>query len=63
MQKARIDETNWIRCGKCNHKLGRLVGEGMCDPSPIVEIKCHSCKELNSLSYVPVADRIKKNSI
>jgi phage FluMu protein Com len=42
---------NWIRCGKCGHKLGRIIGAGYCDPAPILEIKCHSCKEINQWWY------------
>lgn len=48
---ANVDEKNWIKCGKCGHKLGRVIGAGYCDPAPIVEIKCHSCKEINIWSY------------
>lgn len=51
MMKSRVDKQNWIRCGKCGHKLARVVGAGYCDPSPIIEIKCHSCKELNIWAY------------
>ena len=44
---ARSDG-EWIRCGKCGHKLGRAVGEWSPRNSfPALEIKCHSCKELN----------------
>lgn len=46
---ARIDENNWVRCGKCSHKLMKIVGAGICNSAPIVEVKCHSCKELNIL--------------
>lgn len=45
---ARIDRDKWIRCGKCGHKLGKAVGEWSTRSSfPAIEIKCHSCKELN----------------
>lgn len=44
----------WIICGKCGHKLGRVL----CDikshnttstsrSGAIIELKCHSCKALN----------------
>lgn len=49
--RAKTDKQNWIKCGRCGHKLGRVVGAGYCDPAPIVEIKCHSCKEINSWIY------------
>lgn len=48
MMRARIDENNWIRCGRCGHKLGRASGDGVNHPAPVVEIKCHSCKEINN---------------
>jgi len=51
MIRAITDEKNWIRCGECRHKLGRVSGAGSCDPSPIIEIKCHSCKNINVWSY------------
>ena len=44
-----IIENNWIRCGKCGHKLGRLVDDTKILPK--IEIKCHSCKALNELYY------------
>ena len=50
--EARLDEKNWIRCGNCSHKLGRVIGAGHCVPSPIIEIKCHSCKSINVWWYV-----------
>lgn len=49
--RSRVDEQNWIRCGKCGHKLGKVVKAGLCDIAPIVEIKCHSCKSLNVWCY------------
>ena len=48
MTRAIIDEKNWIRCGECRHKLGKIVAD--CEFSPMIEIKCHSCKELNIFS-------------
>lgn len=48
MTKAKIDTEGWCRCGKCGHKLFRLVEEMY--PSmeiPLIEIKCHSCKAVN----------------
>ena len=35
----------WMRCGKCRHKLFKYTGEALLQG---VEIKCHSCKALNS---------------
>lgn len=32
----------WVVCGRCQHKLGRVIGK----PSGL-EIKCHSCKAIN----------------
>ena len=34
----------WIVCGRCGHKLGRITGKTL--PTGI-EIKCSSCKMLN----------------
>lgn len=46
--QVRVDENNWCRCGKCGHKLGRLVGKWQdARYMPAVEIKCHSCKSIN----------------
>ena len=43
MLKAKVKD-GWVVCGKCGHKLGRLIGE----KSPKgLEIKCSSCKEIN----------------
>lgn len=45
IRKAFIKD-GWVVCYKCGHKLGRVVGK---KPTGI-EIKCHSCKELNVVS-------------
>lgn len=50
MRTVKIDESKWIRCGKCGHKLGRIV-KGHVGMLPMIEIKCHSCRELNMLGY------------
>lgn len=34
----------WIRCSGCGHKLGRILKDGNCQ----IEIKCHSCKTINT---------------
>lgn len=45
---ARIGSDGWIRCAACGHKLGKIAGEWTVRQSfPAIEIKCHSCKELN----------------
>lgn len=49
--QSRADEHNNIRCGKCGHILFKITGAGHCDPSPILEIKCHSCKAINEWHY------------
>lgn len=54
MIKARTDNENWVRCGKCGHKFMKVVNDGYCDISsipPIVEIKCHSCKAINAWTF------------
>lgn len=45
--KIFTDKDNWIRCGTCGHKLGKLKSAGHATASAMVEIKCHSCKTLN----------------
>lgn len=47
MARARIED-GWVRCAKCGHKLGKMVGVWN-DKfyMPALEIKCHSCKEIN----------------
>lgn len=50
IRKALIKD-GWVVCSKCGHKLGRVVGS----QSPKgLEIKCHSCKEIN------LVDKCKK---
>lgn len=52
---TRIDKDKWIRCRKCGHKLGKAVGKWNKHNSfPAIEIKCHSCKELN---YIMIGGR------
>ena len=47
MGTAKIDG-EWIRCSKCKHKLGKMVGKWEQYKSmPAIEIKCHSCKAIN----------------
>lgn len=46
MQEIRkaVIKDGWVVCSNCGHKLGRVVGS----QSPKgLEIKCHSCKEIN----------------
>lgn len=44
MQRKSIIKNGWLCCGKCGHKLGKLVGDKL--PTGL-EIKCSSCKEIN----------------
>ena len=47
MATAKRDN-EWFRCSKCRHKLGRAVGIwNNTQALPAIEIKCHSCGELN----------------
>ena len=39
-----LNKDNWVLCGNCKHKICRLLGKM---PTEALEIKCHSCKELN----------------
>lgn len=52
--KARIDENNWMRCGKCSHKLMKVIGGGS---FPKIEIKCHSCKTINVWEVQDIAQK------
>ena len=55
MQEIRkaVIKDGWVVCSNCGHKLGRVVGK---KPTGI-EIKCHSCKQLNVVSSIK--DRVK----
>ena len=46
MQETRkaLIKDGWVVCSKCGHKLGRVI-EGQLPKG--LEIKCHSCKEIN----------------
>ena len=47
MATARRDK-EWLRCERCGHKLGRMVGAWPdTQMMPAVEVKCHSCGTLN----------------
>lgn len=45
---AKIDGSSWIVCGKCGHKLGKVLDGHQNNYSISIEIKCHSCKEFNT---------------
>jgi len=49
--QSRVDENNAVRCGKCGHILFKIARAGAANPSPIIEIKCHSCKTINEWWY------------
>lgn len=49
-----ITADGWIICGKCGHKLGRVIGDkssitpnSTLGSRAIIELKCQSCKALN----------------
>lgn len=58
MAKIKVDmETGWCKCGKCGHKLfkmnntnpdSNLVFTAMNLMLSDIEIKCHSCKAINT---------------
>lgn len=51
MTRARIDSEGWCRCGKCGRKLFHIADCGHGNGGYVViEIKCHSCKEINDIS-------------
>ena len=45
MQYVMIRAYEWVRCGKCRNKLFKYTGK---DKLHDIEIKCHSCKALNT---------------
>lgn len=49
MKQIKIEKDGWCRCGKCGHKLFRLGDPDMKMVLRLaeLEIKCHSCKEIN----------------
>lgn len=56
MAVARIDK-DWIRCGECGHKLGRIKGNWSdVQAFPAIETKCHACK---SIVYIMVGGQGK----
>ena len=50
--EARIDSEGWCRCGKCGHKLFNVKnwGYGTGNGFVTIEVKCHSCKQINEIS-------------
>lgn len=53
---AKIKE-GWVCCGRCGHKLGRIINNNpMCLDVKFnaLEIKCSSCKQLN------IVDKIRR---
>ena len=51
-QSAWIDNEGWCRCGNCRRRLFNVVdwGYGTGNGFVVIEIKCHSCKEINEIS-------------
>ena len=37
----------WVRCKKCGHKLFKVISRETSDKRVVMEVKCHSCKEIN----------------
>lgn len=49
----RIDESGeWVRCGKCSNKLFRIMKDSKLIVYTGIEIKCHSCKSINSFKKI-----------
>lgn len=51
-QNAWIDNEGWCRCGRCRRRLFYVSnwGHGNGNGFVVLEIKCHSCKEVNEIS-------------
>lgn len=49
--RATTTTDEWVRCGACGHKLFKVTDERYKNrrnrKTDILEVKCHSCKELN----------------
>lgn len=44
---GKICTDRWVRCGNCNHKLGKVIGNWTAMQSGAsLEVKCHSCKKI-----------------
>lgn len=46
----------WVRCKGCGHKLFKasnivFINSNIKD-TPMIEIKCHSCKTINNLNFI-----------
>lgn len=64
MATARIDKEGWCRCGRCGHKLARIVGkfpQGQ-HKMPAMEIKCHSCKQISYIMIGAVTGTEERNT-
>lgn len=44
-----INISNWLVCGNCGCKLGKIEKGGICKK---VEIKCHQCKTINKINII-----------
>ena len=44
MARMSVENDGWVRCGECGHKLFKITGR---TTRGEIEIKCHSCKQLN----------------
>lgn len=49
---TRQPEFNWIRCKGCGHKLMRVITAKGTETEVRLEIKCHSCKTLNTINFI-----------
>lgn len=53
ISRMRIDETReWARCGKCGNRLFKIDKDNGLIRLTGIEIKCHSCKSINSFNDV-----------
>lgn len=48
---GKVCRDGWVRCGNCNHKLGKATGDWTAMQSgACLEVKCHSCKQIVKIS-------------
>ena len=69
MKQEMLDNYQWVRCRNCGHKLFKISKNAdivyfrslsehddlrsEINDKPKIEIKCHSCKNINIIAHTP----------